>query len=73
MRASRVIALVLVVALALVVRGFAGGDDQAGQVRVERVVDGDTVVLSGVGKVRLIELAAEAVELYCWDRLGSDN
>ena len=22
---------------------------------------------------RLVELAAEAVELYCWDRHGSDN
>ena len=30
-------------------------------------------VLPWLSEARTIELAAEAVELYCWDRLGSDN
>ena len=30
-------------------------------------------VLPWLSQERLMELAAEAVELYCWDRLGSDN
>jgi hypothetical protein len=30
-------------------------------------------VLPWLSDERLIELAGEAVELYCWDRLGSDN
>ena len=30
-------------------------------------------VLPWLSHERLMELAAEAVELYCWDRLGSDN
>jgi hypothetical protein len=30
-------------------------------------------VLPWLSEERLRELAAEAVELYCWDRLGSDN
>jgi hypothetical protein len=30
-------------------------------------------VLPWLSNQRLIQLAAEAVELYCWDRLGSDN
>ena len=30
-------------------------------------------VLPWLSDARLRELAAEAVELYCWDRLGSDN
>ena len=30
-------------------------------------------VLPWLSEERLMELAAEAVELYCWDRLGSDN
>src|SRR4051795_13277383 len=30
-------------------------------------------VLPWLSEERTIELAAEAVELYCWDRLGSDN
>jgi hypothetical protein len=32
----------------------------------------DTVV-PWLSEERRLELAAEAVELYCWDRLGSDN
>ena len=32
----------------------------------------DTVV-PWLSEQRRVELAAEAVELYCWDRLGSDN
>jgi micrococcal nuclease len=72
-RASRLIALVLVVALALVVRGAVGGDHQAGQVRVERVVDGDTVVLSDVGKVRLIGVDTPEVygKVECYGRAAS--
>ena len=30
-------------------------------------------VLPWLSETRMMELAAEAVELYCWDRLGSDN
>jgi hypothetical protein len=30
-------------------------------------------VLPWLSPERTMELAAEAVELYCWDRLGSDN
>jgi hypothetical protein len=30
-------------------------------------------VLPWLSEARTIELAAEAVELYCWDRLGSNN
>jgi hypothetical protein len=30
-------------------------------------------VLPWLSHERTVELAAEAVELYCWDRLGSDN
>jgi hypothetical protein len=30
-------------------------------------------VLPWLSPERMMELAAEAVELYCWDRLGSDN
>jgi hypothetical protein len=30
-------------------------------------------VLHRLSPPRLIELAAEAVELYVWDRAGSDN
>jgi hypothetical protein len=30
-------------------------------------------VLPWLSKERTMELAAEAVELYCWDRLGCDN
>jgi hypothetical protein len=30
-------------------------------------------VLPWLSEARTMELAAEAVELYCWDRLGSEN
>ena len=30
-------------------------------------------VLPWLSDERMMELAAEAVELYCWDRMGSDN
>jgi hypothetical protein len=30
-------------------------------------------VLPWLSQDRALELAAEALELYCWDRLGSDN
>ena len=39
-----------------------GAPSGPGQARVERVVDGDTVVLSGVGKVRLIGI--DTPEVY---------
>ncbi|MEX2196027.1 MAG: hypothetical protein WD844_12140 [Thermoleophilaceae bacterium] len=32
-----------------------------------------TTVLPWLSEERTFELAAEAVELYCWDRLGSNN
>ena len=32
-----------------------------------------STVLPWLSAERTMELAAEAVELYCWDRLGSDN
>jgi hypothetical protein len=30
-------------------------------------------VLPWLSDARLTQLAAEALELYCWDRAGSDN
>ena len=30
-------------------------------------------VLPWLSQERAIDLAAEAVEIYCWDRMGSDN
>ena len=30
-------------------------------------------VLPWLSHARMVELATEALELYCWDRLGSDN
>jgi hypothetical protein len=47
--------------------GFKG--DEAG-VSEEQALD---TVLPWLSENRLLELASEALELYCWDRLGSDN
>jgi hypothetical protein len=30
-------------------------------------------VLPWLSEERIMELASEAIELYCWDRLGSEN
>jgi hypothetical protein len=51
--------------------GFRGDDAFATEEHAfDAVVD---TVLPWLSEERRIELAAEAVELYCWDRLGSDN
>jgi micrococcal nuclease len=63
----------LLVALALAASGCGGGLDPAGQARVERVVDGDTLVLSGIGKVRLIGIDTPEVygRVECYGRAAS--
>jgi hypothetical protein len=50
--------------------GFRGDDAFEAGVGEERALD---TVLPWLSGARLVQLAAEAVELYCWDRLGSDN
>jgi hypothetical protein len=50
--------------------GFKGEDAFEAGVSEEEAL---TTVLPWLSQERLMELAAEAVELYCWDRLGSDN
>jgi hypothetical protein len=50
--------------------GFKGDDAFDAGVSEEQALD---TVLPWLSDERLIELAGEAVELYCWDRLGSDN
>ena len=50
--------------------GFKGEDAFEAGVSEEQAL---TTVLPWLSHERLMELAAEAVELYCWDRLGSDN
>ena len=50
--------------------GFRGEEAFDAGVAEEEALD---TVLPWLSKARLTELAAEAVELYCWDRLGSDN
>jgi len=49
--------------------GFRGEDAFDAGVTEEQALD---TVLPWLSQERTIELAAEAVELYCWDRLGSD-
>ena len=50
--------------------GFKGEDAFEAGVSEDQAL---TTVLPWLSHERLMELAAEAVELYCWDRLGSDN
>ena len=50
--------------------GFKGDDAFEAGVSEEQAL---TTVLPWLSHERLIELAGEAVDLYCWDRLGSDN
>lgn len=50
--------------------GFKGDDAFDAGVSEEQALD---TVLPWLSRERLVELAAEAIELYCWDRLGSDN
>ena len=50
--------------------GFKGEDAFEAGVSEEQALD---TVLPWLSNERLLELASEAVELYCWDRLGSDN
>ena len=50
--------------------GFRGDEAFEAGVSEEQALD---TVLPWLSTERTIELAAEAVELYCWDRLGSDN
>ncbi len=50
--------------------GFRGDEAFDAGVSEEQALD---TVLPWLSAERTMELAAEAVELYCWDRLGSDN
>ncbi len=50
--------------------GFRGDDAFDAGVSEEQALD---TVLPWLSDQRTIELAQEAVELYCWDRLGCDN
>jgi len=50
--------------------GFRGDEAFEAGVSEEQALD---TVLPWLSAERTRELAAEAVELYCWDRLGGDN
>jgi hypothetical protein len=50
--------------------GFRGDDAFDAGVSEEQAID---TVLPFLSHERMTELAAEAIELYCWDRMGSDN
>ena len=50
--------------------GFRGEEAFEAGVSEEQALD---TVLPWLSEERTMELAAEAVELYCWDRMGSDN
>ncbi len=50
--------------------GFRGDDVFDSGASEEQALD---AVLPWLSPERTMELAAEAVELYCWDRLGSSN
>ena len=50
--------------------GFRGDEAFEAGVSEEHALD---TVLPWLSEERMMELASEAVELYCWDRLGSDN
>ncbi len=50
--------------------GFRGDEAFDAGIGEEQALD---TVLPWLSHARAEELAAECVELYCWDRLGSDN
>ena len=50
--------------------GFRGDEAFENGVSEEQALE---TVLPWLSENRMMELAAEAVELYCWDRLGSEN
>ncbi len=50
--------------------GFRGEEAFEAGISEEQALD---TVLPWLSPERTLALAAEAVELYCWDRLGSDN
>src|ERR671914_1971613 len=50
--------------------GFKGDDAFDAGVGEEQAL---AAVLPWLSAERTMELAAEAIELYCWDRLGTDN
>jgi hypothetical protein len=50
--------------------GFRGDEAFESGASEDQALD---MVLPWLSEPRILELAAEAVELYCWDRLGSDN
>ncbi|HET9074564.1 MAG TPA: hypothetical protein VFN48_08290 [Solirubrobacteraceae bacterium] len=50
--------------------GFRGEDAFDAGVGEEEALD---TVLPWLSAQRCVELAAECLELYCWDRLGSEN
>ena len=50
--------------------GFRGDEAFEAGVSEEQALQ---TVLPWLSEHRMMELAAEAVELYCWDRLGCDN
>jgi hypothetical protein len=50
--------------------GFRGDDAFAHGISEEQALD---TVLPWLSEDRAMELAAEALELYCWDRLGCEN
>ena len=50
--------------------GFRGDEAFDAGASEEQALD---TVLPWLSELRMMELAAEAVELYCWDRLGSVN
>ena len=50
--------------------GFRGDEAFSHGISEEQALD---TVLPWLSDERLMQLAGEAVELYCWDRLGSDN
>jgi hypothetical protein len=50
--------------------GFRGDEAFDGGVSEEQAL---ATVLPWLSEPRCIDLAAEAVQIYCWDRLGSEN
>jgi hypothetical protein len=50
--------------------GFRGDEAFDAGVSEEQALG---TVLPWLSDARVMELAAEAIELYCWDRLGSEN